>query len=130
MKKASGFITIFILAALIWGNSLAGQKMNVDEYPEVSNRAEDKHPGPLLYSIQFYRDHISSVDGHRCPMYPTCSKYCIEAIEKHGHIMGWIMCSDRLMRCGRDETKLSDPVWIDHVKHGYDPLSHNDFWRQ
>jgi len=129
MKKTSGLIFFFIILGLIWENSLAGQEMNVDEYPKVSNRAEEKHASPLLYPIQFYRDHISSVDGNRCPMHPTCSTYCIEAIEKHGYIMGWIMCSDRLLRCGRDETKLSDPVWIDNVKHGYDPLSNNDFWR-
>lgn len=130
MKKTSGLIIFFIILGLIWENSFAGQELKVDEYPKVSNRAEEKHTDPLLFPIKFYRDFISSADGNRCPMHPTCSQYCNEAFAKHGYIMGWIMCSDRLLRCGRDETKLSDPVWIDNVKHSYDPVSNNDFWRQ
>ena len=61
-------------------------------------------------------------------MQPTCSQYCMEALKKHGPLLGWIMCSDRLMRCGRDEVKLSAPVWINAEKRIYDPVSNNDFW--
>lgn len=130
MKKTSGFIIFFIVLGVMWGNAFAGQDVKVDDNPNVSNRSKEKHIEPLLFPIKFYRDCISSADGNRCPMHPTCSQYCIEAFEKHGHIMGWIMCSDRLLRCGRDETKLSGPIWIDNVKRSYDPVSNNDFWRQ
>lgn len=129
MKKTSGFIIFFIILGLIWGSAFAGQDMKLDDNPKVSSRAKEKQPDSLLYSIQIYKDYISSVDGNRCPMHPTCSQYCSEAFEKHGYLMGWIMCSDRLLRCGRDETRLSDPVWIDNVKRSYDPVSNNDFWR-
>lgn len=130
MKKTWGFIIFFIILDVLWVSAFAGQDVKLDDNPKVSNKAEEKHGDTLFYPIKFYRDYISSADGNRCPMHPTCSQYCIEAFKKHGHLLGWIMCSDRLMRCGRDETKLSDPVWIDRVKRSYDPVSNNDFWRQ
>jgi hypothetical protein len=52
----------------------------------------------------------------------------MEAFKKHGAFLGWVMCSDRLMRCGRDETKLSPPVLINGEKLSFDPVNNNDFW--
>jgi putative membrane protein insertion efficiency factor len=130
MKKTLYFVIFFIVLNTFWGSVLAGQDVKIDDHPQVSHEAEENRKNALLYPIKFYQDYISSVDGNRCPMHPTCSQYCIEAFKKHGTFLGWIMCSDRLIRCGRDENKLSDPVWIDGVKRSYDPVSNNDFWRQ
>jgi putative component of membrane protein insertase Oxa1/YidC/SpoIIIJ protein YidD len=129
LKQTFNFIIIFIVLGALWGSALAGQGVGLDP-PEMSTDAEEKQGGVLLYPIRFFQDYISRADGDRCPMHPTCSQYCSEAFKKHGALLGWIMCSDRLIRCGRDETRLSDPVWIDGVKHSFDPLSHNDFWRK
>jgi len=130
MKKILSVIIFFIVLAAPYGSVLAGQDVKIDDHQQVSDEAEENLDNVSLYPIIFYQDHISSVDGNRCPMHPTCSQYCIEAFKKHGTFLGWIMCSDRLMRCGRDENKLSDPVWIDGKKRTYDPVSNNDFWRQ
>ena len=78
--------------------------------------------------IEFYRNHISAIDGDRCRMHPTCSAYAKEAIEKHGPIVGWIMTCDRLVRCGRDETRLSPKVIIGKTPYTNDPVESNDFW--
>ena len=94
----------------------------------VSFGTAEKQENFVLYPIKFYRNYISGADGNRCPMYPSCSQYCIEAFKKHGSFLGWIMCSDRLMRCGRDETKLSPPVLINGEKLSFDPVNNNDFW--
>jgi len=130
MKKTLYFIILFIVLAAFYGSVLAGQDAKIDDHSQVSHEAEENQENALLYPIKFYQNYISSVDGNRCPMHPTCSQYCIEAFKKHGTLLGWIMCSDRLIRCGRDERKLSDPVWIDGQKRSYDPVSNNDFWRQ
>jgi putative membrane protein insertion efficiency factor len=130
MKKILSFIIFFIVLAALSGSVLAGQDVKIDDHQQFSDEAEKNLENVPLNPIKFYQDYISSVDGNRCPMHPTCSQYCIEAFKKHGTFLGWIMCSDRLMRCGRDENKLSDPVWIDGKKRTYDPVSNNDFWRQ
>ncbi len=78
--------------------------------------------------IRLYQEYISGADGNRCPMYPCCSSYAAQAVEKHGLFMGWIMACDRIVRCGRDEAHLSPHVTINGSRLIYDPLKANDFW--
>ncbi|HRT27653.1 MAG TPA: membrane protein insertion efficiency factor YidD, partial [Syntrophales bacterium] len=51
----------------------------------------------LVAAVKFFRAYISAVDGDRCPMYPTCAAYSIQAFEKHGLIAGYLMTVDRLI---------------------------------
>jgi putative component of membrane protein insertase Oxa1/YidC/SpoIIIJ protein YidD len=129
MKKIFSFITFFIVLGALGASALAGQVVSPD-HQKVSNTHKEKQDDTLLFPIKLYRDYISRADGDRCPSYPSCSQYCSEAIKKHGAFLGWIMCSDRLMRDGRDETRLSDPIWVNGEKLTYDPVSNNDFWWQ
>ncbi len=78
--------------------------------------------------VRFYQDHISGVDGNRCPMSPSCSEYAARAIKKHGLAVGWVMACDRLLRCGRDETHLSPVRRINGDLYIWDPVKANDFW--
>jgi len=78
--------------------------------------------------IKFYREQISVVDGNRCSMYPSCSSYASEALEKHGLITGWVMVCDRLVRCGRDEVKFSMKTVVNNQEYIYDSVAGNDFW--
>ncbi|MBC2704562.1 membrane protein insertion efficiency factor YidD [Desulfobacula sp.] len=80
------------------------------------------------FLFKFYQEHISVVDGNRCSMYPSCSRYASRAFEKHGPVLGWIMTCDRLVRCGRDEVKLSEKVIMNHQELIYDSVEANDFW--
>ncbi|MCG8548842.1 MAG: membrane protein insertion efficiency factor YidD [Desulfobacterales bacterium] len=61
-------------------------------------------------------------------MYPSCSRYCTQAIQKHGFGLGWIMACDRLLRCGRDEVRLSPHIKLNGRNLTFDPVSANDFW--
>jgi putative component of membrane protein insertase Oxa1/YidC/SpoIIIJ protein YidD len=90
------------------------------------NAADGRHEGPL--AIKIYQKYISGI-GDRCSMYPSCSHYSSQAIQKHGWLKGWIMSCDRLMRCGRDEVNLSDPIMVNGRPHIYDPVSRNDIWK-
>ena len=89
----------------------------------------EKKSSALIQPVLFFKKYISPIDGSRCPMFPSCSQYCLDAIEKHGILKGWVMSCDRLLRCGRDEVKLSPRIWVKGVKHCFDPVDNNDFWR-
>jgi putative component of membrane protein insertase Oxa1/YidC/SpoIIIJ protein YidD len=78
--------------------------------------------------IGFYQDHLSGADGSRCPMFPSCSQYAAEAVQKHGPIMGWVMTFDRVMRCGRSEVRLAPGISVNGQTRVHDPVSANDFW--
>jgi uncharacterized protein len=68
----------------------------------------------------FYKHFISSQDSQHCSFDPSCSVYAVEAVRKHGFIIGLLDTFDRLSRCNgmspenypQDEHKhlLVDPV--------------------
>jgi putative component of membrane protein insertase Oxa1/YidC/SpoIIIJ protein YidD len=130
MIKKPRVIIFFIILYICYSTCFAGQNIPVAKKHKVSSGAAAKQENLVLYPIKFYRNYISGADGNRCPMYPSCSQYCMDAFKKHGFFLGWIMCSDRLMRCGRDETKLSPHVLIHGETLSFDPVNNNDFWWQ
>lgn len=78
--------------------------------------------------FHFYKTVVSATDGDRCGMSPSCSSYAAQAFKKHGFFMGWIISCDRLIRCGRDETRLSPHIKSGHRVLTKDTLEDNDFW--
>ena len=82
----------------------------------------------FLSPITFYQRFISPAVGNRCQMSPSCSAYSKEAFNAHGFFLGWIMTCDRLMRCGRDETRLSPEILTSDGRLTPDTLSGNDSW--
>jgi uncharacterized protein len=91
----------------------------------------DDNLSPLSTAVEFYRgplNHLSAVHMGECPMEPSCSEYALQAIEKHGMLLGWFMTCDRLMRCGRDELDLSPEVLVYGKWKCFDPLDANDGW--
>jgi len=100
-------------------------------HPMAKEKESDDGFNPLGSVIDIYRDdldHLSAVRGSECPMYPSCSEYSKECIQKHGLLIGWIMTCDRLMRCGRDEMRLSPRILVNGKWKYYDPVEKNDFW--
>lgn len=93
-----------------------------------TSRAADGGFNPGSWLISLYRDHISAVDGDRCPSIPSCSSYSVQAFKKHGFIMGWFMTVDRLIHEGRDEERVSPVIYFRGKWKIYDPLENNDFW--
>lgn len=96
--------------------------------PKASDRAGETHFNLGVWLLSIYRNHISPVDGNRCPSYPSCSSYSVKAIKKHGFFIGWIMTVDRLIHEGCEETKVSPMVFSDGKWKIYDPVENNDFW--
>lgn len=67
----------------------------------------------LLWMIKFYRYAVSPMLGRRCRFYPSCSEYALEALERHGALLGSWWSLKRICRC--------------HPFHpgGYDPVPDN-----
>ena len=110
------------LCCLFVGSAWAG--------PQAPDLAPSEESTPAMAGpIRFFQRYLSGADGHRCPMTPSCSSYALQAVQRHGTIKGWIMASDRLMRCGRDELKLSPSVMTREGIRCQDPVRNNDVWR-
>ena len=78
-------------------------------------------------AIRFFQGYISPVDGDRCPCYPTCSQYAIEAVKKHGALIGLVMTFDRLIH-ETDEIRQVPLMKIHGSYRYFDPVENNDFW--
>jgi len=81
----------------------------------------------LIQAIRFYQYYVSPVIGDRCQMYPSCSSYALQAIKKHGCIIGSVMTSDRLIH-EANETDHAPFIEKGGDSGYYDPVSGNDFW--
>lgn len=64
----------------------------------------------LIFIIKLYRKYISPMKITKCPYYPTCSTYGLEAVQKHGAIKGGILTLWRILRCNPFSHGGVDPV--------------------
>ena len=53
----------------------------------------------LIFPIKLYQILISPLLGPSCRFTPTCSKYAVEAIQKHGPMKGSWLAAKRIIRC-------------------------------
>ena len=77
--------------------------------------------------LAFYQHGLSVVSNSKCRMLPSCSNYSIQAIRKHGSLIGIMMTCDRLLH-EADEQKLHRVVYTRGLAFCPDPVSNNDFW--
>lgn len=80
--------------------------------------------------FKFYSNYLSKVDGARCEHRPTCSRYALEAVRKHGTVVGSWMTIDRLLRANRSSSLKVLPVIKYYEGRPYfaDPVEENDFF--
>lgn len=64
----------------------------------------------LIYMIKFYRKYISPMKTTKCPYFPTCSEYALEAVGKYGFFKGGFMAVWRIVRCNPFSKGGYDPV--------------------
>ncbi|MFP3155608.1 membrane protein insertion efficiency factor YidD [Lachnospiraceae bacterium ZAX-1] len=64
----------------------------------------------LIFLIKFYRKYLSPLKSTKCPYYPTCSTYALEAIKKHGALKGFFLATWRILRCNPFSKGGYDPV--------------------
>lgn len=108
--------TVAILLLMIAGHVQA-------QSPESAENGVQRH-SPLA-ALQHF---VSRADGPRCPMVPSCSQYASQAFKQHNIFVGWMLTCDRLLRCGRDETRLAPSLRTPDGPRAQDPLSTNINW--
>ena len=64
----------------------------------------------LIWLIRLYQMYISPMKRTRCPYFPTCSQYGLEAIQKYCAIKGSILALWRILRCNPFSHGGYDPV--------------------
>lgn len=64
----------------------------------------------LIRLIRLYQRYISPVKSTRCPYFPTCSCYGLEAVEKYGAVKGGALAVWRILRCNPFSRGGYDPV--------------------
>jgi len=64
----------------------------------------------LIAIIKFYKFFISPLLGSNCRFYPSCSSYSLEALQRHGAIIGCYLTLKRLLKCHPFHQGGIDPV--------------------
>jgi len=101
-----------------------------DREPIRDKSEQPVHPvaaTPFLWLLTFYQKVIGPVNSGRCPMYPTCSQYSVQAIRKHGPFVGIVMTADRLIH-ERDEQEYAPLIKVGSRYRFDDSVRNNDFW--
>jgi len=77
--------------------------------------------------VLFYQRFLSPQWGRRCAYHPSCSRYALLAIRKHGALAGSVMMFDRLQH-EADEARYAPLILTGGQVKVYDPVENNDYW--
>lgn len=64
----------------------------------------------IISIIKFYQKYISPIKTTKCPYYPSCSEYGLQAVQKHGAFKGSLLALWRIIRCNPFSKGGYDPV--------------------
>ena len=65
---------------------------------------------PFVFLIKIYQFLISPIIGKNCRFNPTCSNYALEALKKHGLVLGMYYSIIRISKCHPCGGSGHDPV--------------------
>lgn len=64
----------------------------------------------VIFIIKLYRKYLSPLKHTKCPYFPSCSEYGLEAVSKYGVVKGGAMATWRILRCNPFSKGGYDPV--------------------
>ncbi|HAZ29675.1 TPA: membrane protein insertion efficiency factor YidD [candidate division WWE3 bacterium] len=66
----------------------------------------------VLILLKFYKNYLSpgNISIKMCRFEPSCSRYTLEAVEKHGVVKGLLLGAWRVLRCNPFNKGGFDPV--------------------
>ena len=64
----------------------------------------------LIWLILFYQKYLSPLKSTKCPYFPSCSQYGLEAVRQYGTLKGGLMSAWRILRCNPFSKGGYDPV--------------------
>jgi putative membrane protein insertion efficiency factor len=76
----------------------------------LPGRAASLLRATATFPIVLYQRFISPAIPRRCKYEPTCSRYAVEAIRRHGVARGLVLATWRLLRCNPWSYGGYDPV--------------------
>lgn len=105
-----------------------GKKLRTGVEAEAPARGKPNLPAeivaaPVLFYQRFLRPHW----GQQCAYHPSCSNYALQAIRRHGALVGAMLTFDRLQH-EADEGRTSPPILVGGQIKIYDPLENNAYW--
>ena len=65
---------------------------------------------PLVWTIRGYQHLISRYTPPMCRFHPSCSRYAVTALRRHGLLRGLMLASWRILRCNPFVPGGLDPV--------------------
>jgi putative membrane protein insertion efficiency factor len=128
LKVSSLSLAIKKLIVIVGILAIFGQMADISTaFCESELTIHNQEQSPSTFFVRFYQRFISVFDGDKCPMYPSCSQYCLQCLKKHGFLIGWIMTCDRLLH-EPDEMNRAPIIIINGKALAYDPVQANDQW--
>jgi len=64
----------------------------------------------LIFLILAYRKYLSPMKTTKCPYFPSCSEYGLEAVQRFGAVKGGALAAWRILRCNPFSKGGYDPV--------------------
>jgi len=106
------------------------ERATPDVWSEPPRSQRNHHANIVEFAFRFYSNYITKIDGARCEHRPTCSRYSLDAVRKHGMVLGSMLTIDRLLRGPQSSSLRGLPVLKYHEGQPYfsDPVEENDFF--
>lgn len=64
----------------------------------------------VIWIIVFYQKYLSPLKSTKCPYFPSCSQYGLEAVQRYGALKGSLLSAWRILRCNPFSKGGYDPV--------------------
>jgi len=82
---------------------------------------------PPELAIRFYQRQIGPAIGERCSLHPSCSRYAVQALRRHG-LLGLAMYADRGFREPSVVAARERVIRADGRRRVQDSLDEHDWW--
>lgn len=79
--------------------------------------------------LQAYQNGFSRMMKSKCPMWPSCSAYSVEAVQQHGALGGILLTVDRLYHEGSIQ-RTAPRIRVGDQLRYWDPVADNVVWRK
>ena len=78
--------------------------------------------------LKAYQNGFSRMMSSKCPMWPSCSAYSLDAVGKHGFLRGTLLTADRLFHEGSIQ-RTAKRVPVGEQLRYWDPVEDNVVWK-
>lgn len=83
---------------------------------------------PLQLLLRAYQLTLSGQDMAACPLYPSCSRFAMQAYADYGPLQGTLMTADRLLRDNPGAHERHRLVRVGAHTRLYDPPAEHALW--